>query len=439
MNAAWDWSMDGWILAAGVLSAGACALLGNFLVLRRMSLMGDAISHAVLPGLAIAFLVTQSRSAWPMLLGGVAAGAVTAVMTEAVHKFGKVEPGAAMGVTFSVLFALGLVLIRRAADSVDLDPDCVLYGNLDQIGFEGAVGGAPHAVIHLAVVFAANVLFVGLFYKELRISTFDPELATSLGISARVMHYALMILVSVTTVASFEAVGSILVIAMLIVPPVLAHLLTDRLGVMLPLSVALGATAAAAGQWAAQYGPGQLGIDYSVKTAAMIAVVAGAMLAVGVFLAPQRGLVSRAVHQWRLSLTIVREDILGLLLRWHELRPAEGRAIVREDILAAVGDTWMARWGIRSLVRRRELRLPVGGGLELTRGGESRAAGLVRSHRLWEAYLAEHFDIPLDHVHFSAERAEHFITPQLRRELDRDLTAPGVDPHGREIPPEREG
>ena len=121
----WDWSIDGWILAVGLLSTCSCALLGNYLVLRKLSLMGDAISHAVLPGLAIAFILSGSRATWPMFLGAVVVGLLTALLTQAITRYGKVEQGAAMGVVFSIFFAIGLVLIRQAADHVDLDPDCV--------------------------------------------------------------------------------------------------------------------------------------------------------------------------------------------------------------------------------------------------------------------------------------------------------------------------
>ena len=126
----WNWHLDGWIVVAGMLCAMSCALLGNFLVLRRMSMMGDAISHAVLPGLAVAFLITGTRDSLPMFIGAAVVGVLTAVFTQWVNRFGKVEESASMGVVFTALFAIGLILIVRAADSVDLDPGCVLYGTI---------------------------------------------------------------------------------------------------------------------------------------------------------------------------------------------------------------------------------------------------------------------------------------------------------------------
>src|SRR5688500_9678469 len=191
----WNWQLDGWIVAAAVLCAMACALLGNFLVLRKMSMMGDAISHAVLPGLAVAFLVTNSRESTPMFVGAAIVGVLTALFTQWVNRFGKVEESASMGVVFTSLFAIGLILIVRAADHVDLDPGCVLYGAIATVPLDvRSVFGVqvPRAVVTLAIVCAANFLFVLLFYKELKLSSFDPELATTLGVNATLMHYLLM-------------------------------------------------------------------------------------------------------------------------------------------------------------------------------------------------------------------------------------------------------
>lgn len=440
----WNWHLDGWIVLAGVLSACSCALLGNYLVLRRMSLMGDAISHAVLPGLAIAFLVTHSRSAMPMFAGAVIAGVVTAVLSQAVNRHGKVEHGAAMGVVFSVLFALGLILIRQAADHVDLDPGCVLYGNIAQIPLEAIGGRVPPQVVNLAVVLVVDVLFVVLFYKELKISTFDPELATTLGYNADTLHYALMVLVSVTTVANFESVGSILVIAMLIVPAVTAHLLTDRLSAMIGVSLMAACLSAIGGHVFAAFGPGWLGMKAATNTSAMMAVVAGLLLCAAVLLAPRHGLVSRLLHRRQMRMTILREDILGLLHRWQEMRAEGGRAMTHREVLAAVGDTRSVRQAIRSLLRNQCVEKAsgppdAGHTYRLSGDGQARAARLIRSHRLWESYIDRHFNLPPDHVHMSAERVEHFLTPELRHEIEADLTSPRTDPHGREIPPESIG
>lgn len=437
----WEWSIDGWIVLVGVLSTCSCALLGNFLVLRRLSLMGDAISHAVLPGLAIAFILTASRAAWPMFVGAVVVGALTALLTQAITHFGKVEQGAAMGVVFSVLFAVGLVLIRQATDHVDLDPGCVLYGNIVQIPLDALADELPPSVVNLGIVLIANALFVGLFYKELKISAFDPELATTLGVNASVMHYALMIMVAVTTVANFEAVGSILVIAMLIVPAVTAHLLTDRLGVMIGLSLVFAVFSAVSGHVVAAFGPAALGYDASANTSAMMAVMAGGSLLIVIFVSPKHGVLARRYRRLRLSLSIVEQDVLGLLYRWREMQHADRAAPLRyEELFRAVGETPLSRWALRRLLRARTIRVEQSpgapAGLSLTTQGAAKAARLVGSHRLWESYLAKHFDLATDHLHASAEKMEHYISPNLQVELRQQLTEPTHDPHGQPIPDE---
>ena len=258
-----------WWVLAGFSVAVACGLIGNYLILRRMALVGDAISHAVLPGLVIAFLVTNSRGTWAMFLGAVTAGLLTTVLIETIHKRTRVKQDAAIGVTFSTLFALGVVLIAMFADKVDLDQDCVLYGDIALVPVEpplewklpdalheanfgsmitgGTLHLGPPSVFRMGVVALITAGLILLFYKELLVSSFDPGLAATLGISAGVMHYALMSMLSVVVVSSFEAVGAILVIAMLILPGATAMLLANRLPVIFMLSVLHSALSAVLG------------------------------------------------------------------------------------------------------------------------------------------------------------------------------------------------
>ena len=296
-----DWfPIDTWIVVTGALCAAACALVGNFLVLRKMSMMGDAISHAVLPGLAIAFMVTGTRSSLFMFIGAAVVGVLTAVFTQWINRFGNVDRGASMGIVFTTLFALGLLLIVQAADHVDLDPGCVLYGALEltpldvawRIEIFDTIVAVPRAALVLLGVLAFNALIIGFFYKELKISSFDPELATTLGIPAQAMHYLLMTLVAITAVASFEAVGSIIVIAMLIVPAATAHLLTDRLSGMIIVSLVFGVLAAVLGHVSALVIPGWFGFS-DTSTSGMMAVASGLLFAVVLFLSPTQGILWR--------------------------------------------------------------------------------------------------------------------------------------------------
>jgi manganese/zinc/iron transport system permease protein len=300
-----EWySIDTWIVVIGALAAGACALLGNFLVLRKMSMMGDAISHAVLPGLAIAFLVTGARASLSMFIGAAIVGVLTAVFTQWISRFGKVDEGASMGIVFTTLFALGLLLIVQGADHVDLDPSCVLYGAIELTPLDvvwrptlfGCSLEVPRAALVLAGVTLFNTVFVVAFFKDLRISSFDAELATAMGINSNLMHYLLMTLVAVTTVACFEAVGSIIVIAMLIVPAATAHLLTDRLWLMVVLSVLIAIGSAVLGHLSALIVPGWFGFA-DTSTSGMMAVMAGLIFSTVMLFAPKYGVLPRLVRK----------------------------------------------------------------------------------------------------------------------------------------------
>lgn len=303
-----EWSpIDTWIVLTGALCAMACALLGNFLVLRQMSMMVDAIAHALLPGLAMAWLITQSRTSLPMFIGAAGVGIFAALLIQWIKQFGNVEPGAAMGIVFTALFAIGLLLIEQAAHRVDLDPNCVLYGAIELTPldcFEIRIGDTklkvPRAFAVLGFVFLINTALIILFFKELRLASFDPALATTLGFNAQAMHYLLMTMVAITAVASFEAVGSILVIAMFIVPPATAHLLTDRLKTMIIISLLIALFCAALGHLAALTLPRLFGFE-DTSTSGMMAVIAGFVFGLTMLFAPRHGVIAKQrLHQKRL-------------------------------------------------------------------------------------------------------------------------------------------
>lgn len=298
-----NWTeFDTWIVVVGALCAIACALPGCFLVLRKMSMMGDAISHAVLPGLAIAFLLTGTRASVPMFLGAAIAGVLTALFTQWITRFGNVDRGAAMGIVFTTMFALGLLLIVRAADHVDLDPSCVLYGaiELTPIDLVTLMGhDVPRAALVNGSVLLLNLGIIILLFKELRLSSFDPDLADTLGFSSQFIHYLIMTMVAVTTVAAFETVGSIIVIAMLIVPPATALLLTNRLLPMLIIASLASVAAAVLGHFGALVVPGWFGYA-STTTSGMIALAAGLIFLIAWLFSPSTGRVGEWMNRKKL-------------------------------------------------------------------------------------------------------------------------------------------
>lgn len=443
--------LDTWIVVTGGLAAMACALPGNYLVLRRQSMMGDALSHSVLPGIIVAFLVSElmRRAGWlspstyaatryAFLFGGaVLAGLTTALLTELVRTLGRVEASAALGVVFTSEFALGLLLVRLFADNVHLDPDCVLYGMLETV--PAGADSVPGPVWVLGGLWLANVVLVVLFYKELKISAFDPRLATTLGIHARTMHYGLMAVTAMTLVAAFESVGSIVVIAMLIAPAASAYLLTDQLSRMLVLSQLLAAASAVLGHGLALTLPPlvfrRLGFPMvdDANTAGMMAVAAGLLFVLAMLFGPRHGVLSRLWVRARLSLRIASDDILGRLYR-HEEKESPAVSVstgrLRAGLTAANWLVAVSLWRLRQegcLQRAAD-------GYCLTDEGRRRARHLVRSHRLWESYMAKHLSLPDVQMHASAEQVEHFLDAALQDQLADELQTQ-QDPHGRAIPP----
>lgn len=432
----WSWDYDGWIVLAGILCAVAASLPGNFLLLRRMSLLGDAISHAILPGLAVAFLITESRSSVPMFLGAVVVGVLTALFTEWIRDFGDVDEGASMGVVFTTLFALGLVMIVQAADHVDLDPGCVLYGAIEMTPLDkvSVIGlSIPRVVLVLGAVTVVNLLLVIVFYKELKLSTFDPSLSTSVGFSARLMHYLLMVIVAVTAVASFESVGNILVVAMLVVPPATACLLTRRLSRMIVLSAVVAAASAVMGHVSAIVVPGWFGFR-STSTAGMMALCAGALFFCASLLAPGQGVLVRIGRRQKLALRILSEDLIALLYRMDERKSGCTASI---DQLRAVlfSGHWISTLLMKLHARRGHV-MRLASGFQLTESGRRLGAELVRSHRLWEQYLVSEAGVPVSQIHAQAEQLEHFTGRDMRDRLQQETSTPTTDPHGRPIPPE---
>lgn len=287
-------------LLIGISVAVACALPGNFLVLRRQALIGDAISHVVLPGIVVAFLLTGVVATWPMLLGAAGAAIIAVAAIEAIRRLGKIEPGAAMGVVFTTMFAGGVLLLEQSdTSSVHLDVEHALFGNLESLIWLDATGwaslmdpvalaGLPVELPRMAAALLAVAAFIALFWRPLKISTFDEGFAQTMGMRTQPLGLALVIVSAIAAVAAFDAVGSIIVIAMFICPPAAARLMTNRLEHQVAWSVLFAALAAIFGYVIAGYGPLWLGYASSVSAAGMIATVSGVILAVTAICGPHR-------------------------------------------------------------------------------------------------------------------------------------------------------
>ena len=403
------------MLLEGALVAVALALIGCFLVVRGLSLLGDAISHSVLPGIVLGFLISAAtghaslHSPW-ILVGATLFGLAAAFLVQNIHTTSRVKEDAALGITFTTLFALGVVMINVFAGQADLDPGCVLYGNLEHF-IVNRTGFWP-----MAAILGGILLALVLFYRQLLVATFDPLLALSLGINVTLIHYGLMTVLSLTIVTSFEAVGAILAVALLVLPGATARLWTDRMAPMLLFAAAHGLISTVLGYWLShQYGP----LRPHGSSAGGAITVAGFALFVGSWLAsPRYGMVVRWWMRTKLRRTVELENLI------KAIQESGGQitlpALVQEQKVPAAS---LQRIASRGLSRNWLTKDTAGTTLTLTSEGKRAATRLQRAHELWEAYLQQELSLPPDHVHDAAEWIEHHLDQEQLKGLEQTVSS----------------
>ncbi len=307
------------IQLVAALVAAACAIPGVFLVLRRVALMSDAISHTVLFGIVIGFIVLRDIQNPILIVFAAGAGVLTVSLTELLLKTRRVHEDAAIGLVFPALFSIAVIIITQNFGDIHLDVDAVLLGELafapfNRVDILGA--SLPRGVVIMVIILAINLVLLAVFYKELKLATFDAGLAAALGFAPALIHYGLMTSVSVTVVGAFDHVGSILVIALMIAPPAAAYLLTDKLGRMLLYSVMIAVAAAIGGYWMAR--------ALNVNISGAMASIVGLLFLAALLFAPERGLIAKSIQRMRRGERFAVEMLLVHLTR-HENTPDEAR------------------------------------------------------------------------------------------------------------------
>ncbi len=395
-------------LVASLLVGVICAVLSCFLLVKRWALLGDAISHAVLPGVALAYLLGL-----PFFVGAVTTGILTALGISAVERHTRVKEDSAMGIVFTGAFALGFVLVSRIrSKAVDLFH--ILFGNVLGVSDGDLILTAATGAVVLAVVL--------LLYKELVLWTFDPVAAAAMGLPTGVLHYTLMFLLSLTIVASLQTVGIVLVVAMLITPGAVAFLLTDRMSRMLGVAVAVGVVSTVSGLF--------LSYHLNVASGATMVLVASFLFVAAVLAGPREGVVWEWLRRRRLAEARELEDFLKQAYALGPDGVALARLADRLGVSPAKAGKLARRLRAEGLVR------PDAGRVELSEAGRTRAVELVRSHRLWERYLVDQAGLSWAEVHAEAERLEHLSPAELGARLEEALGYPRRDPHGAPIPPQ---
>lgn len=304
------------IIAIAVLTSLACVIPGVFLVLRRMALMSDAISHSILPGIVLMFFLIHDLESPLLMLGAVLTGLFTVTLTELLNKSRLVKEDAAIGMVFPVFFSIGVILVARYAGNVHLDTDSVLLGELafapfSRFNFMG-YDIASKSLVQMAFILIFNIILFTLIYKEVKLSTFDPGLAVTLGFMPGMIQYLLMISVSVTAVGAFDSVGSVLVVALMVAPPAAAYLLVNSLGLMIILSAIIAVISSLVGYALAIY------LDTSI--AGSMAAMGGLIFLLSFLFAPERGLIALRQRRDRQKWSFAR-DMLVVHLLHHQDKP----------------------------------------------------------------------------------------------------------------------
>ena len=405
------WAIRG--LTAAVAVGISCGVLGCFIVLRNMALIGDALSHAVLPGVFFAFLIF-GYSVVGFFTGSVLAGLVAALLITWIQQNVKTKNDAAIGIVFTAMFAVGVMGISWISKNqgVHLDLKDFLVGNVLGISNEEI-----YLITGLTLYVVANVY---IFYRQLFVSTFQPTIAETMGISVRLMHYFLMLLLSLVVVAALKAVGVILVVAMLITPASTALLLTNRLNKVVLLSAFIGLLSAVCGLL--------LAMIFDTTPGPAMAIFAAFLYFLAAFFAPQKGLVFQYFQKRKLKNKIRLEDVL------KESFKLENRDGLSFGLL--MQKLGFGKNQLNSLIAQlRDKGLFENSGLKLTGQGREAASKLTRAHRLWETYLVNEVGLSDDQIHEDAERLEHLLSEDLLDEVDAHLGFPQKDPHGSPIPP----
>lgn len=391
-----------------------CGMIGCFIVLRNMALIGDALAHATLPGVVFAFLLV-GYSTLGFFIGSVIAGLITAATLTWIQHNVKTKNDASIGIVFTAMFAIGVVGISKLTQDqgVHLDLQGFLFGNV--------LGVTNLDLILTGVVLVYSLISVIIFYRYLFITTFQPAIAETMGISVKSIHYFLMFILSLAVVASLSTVGVILVVAMLITPASTALLLTDKLKRVLVYASLIGFSSAVLGLLAA--------ILLNSTPGPVMVLTATLFYALAAVFAPQKGLISKHLTRRKQNKKIDQEDIIKALSKAdnYELGIAE---IASKIDLSKNRITWLANTLKKAgLIARNKDNT-----LTLSLKGQQVAHKLVRAHRLWETYQVNTMGIEDHLIHDEAERLEHVLTDELIDEVDLKLGYPVMDPHGSPIP-----
>ena len=411
-------------LLGSMLLGISCGLLGSFIVVRRMALVGDALSHAVLPGVALGFLWNMSKDPFAIFVGATAAGLLGTLVVGWITRTTRLKEDTALGLVLASFFAVGICLVTM----IQRLPTGNKSG-IDKFLFGQAAAMSAQDVTLMAITTSITSVLLYLFYKEFLVTSFDPAFGRTIGMPVRLFQEALMVLLAFSVVIALQAVGVVLVSAMLITPAAAAYLLTDRLHRMLLLAALFGMLAGASGAFLSFLGN-------NLPTGPFMVLGASSVFVLAFIFGPRHGVLPRFLRRRSQTRRIGRENTLKSIYRVLEDREFSDEGITLEELCRGRRETLdeiriqitaLAENGLATLDEPRRA-------VHLTPEGWRQACAVVRNHRLWELYLTSAANYPADHVHDDAERLEHMLGEETVRELERRLHFPALDPHGKVIP-----
>ena len=411
-----------YVVIGSLLLTGSSAIVGSFTFLKKKALVGDAVAHAVLPGVCLSFILTGEKNPIILIIGAFLTGWLSLVIMDAISRKSKIKEDTAIGLILSVFFGIGifmLTIIQKSGNAAQTGLDQFLFGKAASLVGEDLVVFAIVAVILVSVVY--------LLFKEFTLTAFDNDFAISLGLPVKAIELTLTTLTVLAVVIGIQAVGVVLMAAMLITPAAAARFWTEKIKVMIWLAASFGAFSGLAGAYISYVAP-------SMPTGPWIVIVISSIAFFSFFLAPKKGIIYRVRNQGRIKRQINDENILKALYQlgedeknFYESRSTE-EILQKRKFYKTVLIT-----GLNRLKRQGFLEIS-NGAWKFTTAGKNKGQRVVKLHRLWELYLTEYLRIAPDHVHDDADTIEHILTPELEARLEKLLDYPKVDPHESEIP-----
>jgi manganese/zinc/iron transport system permease protein len=412
------------IVTLGSVLLGAIAsLVGCFTFLQKRALIGDTISHAVLPGICLAFILSGAKNPYTLLLGAFLSGWLAVLAADFITRSSKIKADTSIAIVLSFFFAVGMMLLSMIQHS----------GNANQAGLHHFLFGKAAAIVRedvqmFLIVGLVSVVIILLFYRQFKLYIFDRAFAQSIGLPVKFLDFLLTTLAVLAIAIGIRAVGVVLMAALLITPAAVARFWTGQLKFMLVLAAAVGGLAGFTGAMISYTAP-------SMPTGPWIIVVLSLMAFISIFTGTEKGVLHRLLKQRRFRLKVIRENVLKT---FYHLGEADGDIFGERAVEALLARRPMTRsemkLGLRQLQKMQLIVTAGAGNWQLTGKGSKASGNLVRLHRLWEVYLSEYLDIAPDHVHDDADAIEHVLTPELQQRLEKILAGRTTDPHDRDIP-----